>query len=488
MSQREVTRDRVTSEADLVSAVQESGPFDGLKSQRWRRAAVSHRFRDTEREIMNDNYFPSASLLESVRFTTQIAVPNVVQGLFRRRRRASELADSLGIDHRAVRFYEELVNRHEVPIYVRVGTTTMLLVHRPEDIAEVLQGSPDPFASDPDTKSKGMAHFQPDALTITRAPLWQNRRRFAEAILDAGSPPHRMAETFIHAVNEEADKLASSSITWEQINTTFQRLTRRVIFGDAAADDSEVTDLLTILMDEANNSPSTASPHLPELLDRVQHYIGRAEPGCLASLVGTAPKNEDTHPAGQLLHWMFAMGDTLPANVFRALALLASHHDHLDLVRDELAARSTSQEVTPEYLTACLHDTMRLWPTTVMFGRVTTRDTTLHGVHVPADTQILIYNLGNHRNRDRVAFADQFSPQEWISGNAAANWSFNFFSHGPQGCPGSGLALHLGTAVLARLIGRGFPRLYGATLSADRPLPPSLNVFDLEITINSRKV
>ena len=64
--------------------------------------------------------------------------------------------------------------------------TAALLVLATDDVHRVLEGSPDPFASDPEAKRKGMSHFQPDALTISRDELWENRRRFTETVLDTG--------------------------------------------------------------------------------------------------------------------------------------------------------------------------------------------------------------------------------------------------------------------------------------------------------------
>lgn len=430
--------------------------------------------------------FTQASTLDGIRFTAQIAVPNVVQGLFRRRRRVTGVATMLGTDTRAVRFYESLVRDKPGPIAIRVGKDQALLVHLPEDIQAVLEGSPDPFASDPDAKRKGMAHFQPDALTISRGALWENRRQFAEAILDTGKPLHRLAQTFLEAAYDEADILAGGEITWERINAAFQRLTRRVVLGDPAASDTEVTQLLETLLDEANSSPSGQSPNFPPFMAKLQHYVDAAAPGSLTSLIADAPQDGGTKPAGQLVHWLFAMGDTLPANVFRTLAVLASHRPQLAKVQSELSAAklTTAKGIAGlDYLAACLQDTMRLWPTTPMFARVTTRETQLRGVTVPAGTQVFIYNLGNHRNRDHVAFADRFAPDEWTTGTAAQNWSFNFFSNGPQGCPGAGLAVFLGTAVLARLLGHGTPWTNGKPLRDDAPLPHALDVFGLRISL-----
>ena len=46
-----------------------------------------------------------------------------------------------------------------------------------------------------------------------------------------------------------------------------------------------------------------------------------------------APSDDETDVPGQLIHWLFAMGDTLPTNLFRALALLATHRSYLPAMR-----------------------------------------------------------------------------------------------------------------------------------------------------------
>jgi cytochrome P450 len=430
--------------------------------------------------------FAEVSLVDGVRFTAQVAVPNVVQGIFRRRAKITGAATKIGADKQAVRFYEGLVRDKTEPFYIRVGKDKALLVHLAEDIRAVLEASPDPFASDPPPKLKGMSHFQPDALTISRGSLWENRRRFAVAILDTGQPLHQLAPEFLAAANEEADALVGQEITWERINAAFQRLTRRVVFGEPAADDTEVSDLLETLMDEANSASGGESEHFAPFMARVEGYVNDAAPGSLAGLVADAPQNADTKPAGQLVHWLFAMGDTLAANVFRTLAVLATHLPQLAVARTELADANleTAQGVSElRYLAACLQDTMRLWPTTPMFARVTAREANLRDATVPAGTQVFIYNLGNHRNRDRVSFADRFAPEEWTTGNASQSWYFNFFSNGTQVCPGAGLSVFLGTAVLARLLGHGTPFLTGAALSPDRALPHALDIFEMRVNV-----
>ena len=141
-------------------------------------------------------------------------------------------------------------------------------------------------------------------------------------------------------------------------------------------------------------------------------------------------------------HWLCATHDTLAISSFRCLALLASHEEQRTRALDDDA-----------YMEACLHEAMRLWPTTPMLARETTTDVDWNGATVPAGTQVLIVNTYFHRNPDTHEFADRFSPEAWIEGTAADDWSFNHLSHGPQGCPGSRLALFLGAKMLATVLG-----------------------------------
>jgi hypothetical protein len=147
---------------------------------------------------MVEQDFPHASVAEGVRFTAQVAVPNVIQGLFRRRRSAVAVASRTGADKLAAGFMAGLKRSHgEGPVWIRVGKDQALLLMGEQPIRRVLEGSPEPFASDPEPKKSGMAHFQPDALTISRNPKWEQRRAFAEAVLDTGQPAHRLADRFV---------------------------------------------------------------------------------------------------------------------------------------------------------------------------------------------------------------------------------------------------------------------------------------------------
>ncbi|MCW3040722.1 MAG: hypothetical protein JWM31_2627 [Solirubrobacterales bacterium] len=424
---------------------------------------------------------PSASLLDSVQFNQAVIIPNAVQGLFRRRPNAVGVATRLDLDGRGVRLMEGLRERYGPgPVWIRVMADRVLLCLQVEDVARVLDGSPHPFASDPAAKRKGMAHFQPDALTLSRGELWQNRRAFTESVLQTPAQAHALAGEFLDVVVEETDRtltgVGDGPLRFDDWHELFRRIVRRVVLGDAAAEDEELSDLLATLMSEANGLPSEPSPSYPDYVERLAGYVEAAEPGSLASLLAAAPQDVDTRVAGQVTHWLFALQDTLAVNAFRALALIAAHPAARAAVAQELEGEDAP------YLAGCLQEAMRLFPTTPLLSRETLVDLAWNGATVPAGTQVLIVNAFHHRDRAHVPYADRFAPQEWTAGDAARQRAFNHFSSGPQGCPGANLALLLGTAVLAQTL-RGLPGLRATDgaggLDPGRPLPHSLNPYAL---------
>ena len=437
---------------------------------------------------MADKDFPRASLAEGLRFTAQVAVPNVIQGLFRRRQKAVAVASKAGADRLAVSFMSGLKRSYgDGPVWIRVAKNEALLVLGAEPIRRVLGESPEPFASDPEPKKGGMAHFQPDALTITREPKWGPRRAFAEAVLDTGAPQHRLADRHAEICAEEAGRL-SGRVDFDAFNEAVRAATRRIVLGDAAGSDHELSTMLGELMDKSNPPGSGDDDLYQRFLAKLRGYVAAAEAGSLAGLIADAPA-PGGDAAGQVTHWLFALGDTLAINAARCLAVLASQTPIRGRVLEELggADLATGDGIAElKLLGGCLEEAMRLWPTTPMLSRETTRELDWDGVTVPAGTQILIVNTFNHRDASVHEFADSFAPDEWVSGEAASDWSFNHFSHGPQGCPGTGLATFVGKAFIATLLRDHDVHLLGQALEPGKPLPHGLDYFGLKFELTPR--
>lgn len=439
--------------------------------------------------------FPHASLLEGIRFTAQVAVPNVAQGLFRRRRTIAAVAGHTHADSLAIGFMEGLKRSYgEGPVWIRVGASEALLVLGRGPIRHVLEGSPDPFAADPEPKKSSMERFQPDALTISRGTEWEERRRFTDHVLDAGMSS--LAERFATVCAEEAAQLPYS-LDWDGWNRAVRRVARRVILGDEAADDDRLSEMLGELMDKANPPGQGDASLLARFSEALGRYVDAAAPEALVGLFATAPVGARTKPERQVTHWLFALGDTLAINAFRCLAVVAGGVSGVPGGDDSGGGASGggasgggaaggAADAIPE-LEAALHEAMRLWPTTSMLSRVTVRDSDWDGVRVPAGTQVLIVNLFNHRDRSVVSFADRFAPEAWLPGGSAVDdWQFNHFSHGPQGCPGTALAMLVGRVMLDTLVRDREVRLVSPDLDATRPLPRSLDYFGLRFELGPR--
>jgi cytochrome P450 len=433
--------------------------------------------------------FPHASLIEGLRFTAQVAIPNVIQGLLRRRPKAVAAATLAGADGLAIAFMRSLRRSYgDGPVWIRAGKDEALLLLGAEPIRRVLEHSPHPYAADPEPKRSGMRHFQPQALTISRQPEWAPRRRFAEAVLDTGRPVHRLGDQFASICLQEAQRLPSS-LDWEHFNEAIRRITRRIVLGDGAAEDRELTRTLGELMDRSN-PPARGDPALrSRLLAQLNAHLDRREAYSLAGVIRDAPETPDTDPAEQVIHWLFALGDTLATNAYRCLAVLAAEPGERGRVLAEIdrADPHTGHGIADlPRLYASLNETMRLWPTTPVLSRITTEAIDWDGIRIPKDTQLLIVNTFNHRDELTVPYANQFAPDQWLTGDAAERWSFNHFSHGPQVCPGIDLALFVGAGTIAGLLRERTPRLTAPKLSLKPPVPYALDAFAIRIEFDPR--
>lgn len=422
--------------------------------------------------------FPRATRIEGLRFTAEVALPNLIQGLFQRRRRLVWLVAKTGVENRGRSLLSRLRDTYgDGPTWVGGAK---LVVFGPDQIRFALASSPEPFAADPDPKRSGMRKFQPSALTISRDPVWSDRRRFTESVLDRAVDT--LGGRVDAVVGDEAARL-HGDLDFETFHATLRRMARRIVLGDAAMSDYVVTDQLSQLMRKAN-PPGRGDPGtLETFTTTLNRYVEQADPTGLVSLFADAPTTPDTDPAGQLPHWLFGLADTVAINVWRCLALLASHPGALGRVRDELSAGADRP-----YLQACLREAIRLWPTTAIISRVTTRTADWDGRDVPADTQVYVVNSFNHRDATRFDFADQFRPEAWLDGTLADGGTLNYFGNGPQRCPGAKLATQMGTAVLADILHRSEPAVTGVTLDPAGPLPYVMDHFAVRIRLSRRSV
>jgi hypothetical protein len=426
---------------------------------------------------------PRASVPDTARVLGTVLAPAVGQGPILRRPKVLGLLDRLDADRRAADLVRHLRASYSGgPLLLAVPGRPVLLLLTASQVREVLEGAPEPFTPASSEKAAALGHFQPHGVLISRGPVRQDRRRFNEAVLDVDRPVHHLGEHVVRVARDEVGALVSTSrfaggFGWDDWHAMWWRVVRRVVLGDDARGDTEVTELLDTLRGDANWAflrPRRGG--LRERFDeRLRIHLDRRQPGSLASVLPEVPAGEDTDPQGQVPHWLFAY-DAAAIVSIRALAVLATYERARERVHEE--ARSSAEDPTPllPFLRACVLESVRLWPTTLAILRETTADTTVAGCAVPRGATVVIHSSSFHRDSDTLPYADRFEPEVWLDGRARDEWSLVPFSGGPARCPGKDLVLMTTSAVLAALLERHDVGLAAGRLpAAGRPLPHTLD-------------
>jgi cytochrome P450 len=429
---------------------------------------------------------PKASLAESLRFVSAGLVPAVVRGLFKPRRGASKVLTQADADRRGAEALAAIRRKHGGQ-GARLLGGRMVTLWGVDALREVLDRSAVDFGSDAGAKAKGMAHFQPDALTVSRGEEWRNRRAFNEYVLATSERVHPDAERFLSVVADEVGALSvGDELTWPDFERLFDKITLRVVFGDRARDEEELTGLLEKLMEEANWIVGLGSDgEFHDFYGLLERQLLDPEPGSLVARIADAPQTDRTRVVHQIPHWMFATRDTLGANTYRALATVVGLGPVLERVREEMSGRDLSSPADVDgmrYLEGCLEEAMRLWPSTPLIARETTRSTSLVGCPLDEGTQVMILNVFNHRDAEQIPDAHRLRPERWMDGER--DYRFNHLSNGSQDCPGGALVLLLGKAVLARMLERFSLRLEEPALDADADLPYMLDFFSVRFGVS----
>lgn len=419
---------------------------------------------------------------DRLRVCAQVLGPLVALGPVIRRPLVGRTAQALQVDRRGWEVLSSLREHYgAAPVLVDVAGRTLAIVLSPEDVRRVLSESPDLFTPASREKRFALGGFEPDAVLISKPGLRPVRRRFNEDVLQPGVPVHRIGPALADIAAAEtgrllADLSPAGPLTWRAFSAMFWRVIRCVVLGDGARDAEQLTDLLGQLR-AAGNWSYLGRGHRARS-QRFQRELAlqlqRAEPGSLAGVLAATPAEAGADPYGQVPHWLFAF-DAAGIATFRALALLATHPGTLRRVREELAGPGTGRPPVFPLLRACVSESLRLWPTTLVLLRDSTSPTRWGDRSAPSGTGFVIVSSFFHRDRTVLDYADRFEPDGWLDGRAAASWSVVPFSGGPPVCPGRNLVLTVTSLVLAELLGRVTPVLTDPRrLDAGRPMPATL--------------
>ena len=423
-----------------------------------------------------------AGVLDTVRTVGTVVAPALLTGVIKRRPRAMWLAERLRLDRAALATMRHLRRRYGGrPVLLRTPIRPVAVPTVGADVGRVLAGTPDPFTAATLEKRAALRHFQPHGLLISKGAERAERRAFNEAVLEPARPMHDLAPRFVTVLNEEGHRMlaaadARGELDWDCYAQHFWAAIRRIVLGDHARDDHELTDLLGSLRRDANWAylHRRRRAAREEFLRRIENYVDDAWPGSLAAVVAETPAAPGVDRADQIPHWLFAF-DAVTIATFRALALLATHPTQEVPARSELEGLDLTRPQQLPYLRSCVLESVRLWPTTPAVLRETTRDTEWGA----RGTTEFIYTPFFHRDRD-TSYADSFRPGIWLDGTASGNPALVPFSAGPAQCPGRGIVLLAASTMLAILLEQHEFRLVDkALLSAERRLPATVDNFSM---------
>lgn len=425
---------------------------------------------------------PAVTPADATRAIAKILLPMAAGGAIARRPRAMRLVDRFDLDAGAIDEMRRLRAKYGPgPVQITPGRR-LALVLDPDDVHHILNNTPDPFRPDTKEKRGALEHFQPEGVLVSSPEERLKRRPLNEAALQSGQPVHDHAASMSKAISEETEALLghldfAGHLSWPPFAIAWWRMVRRITLGDSARDDSATTDGLLQLRQDGNTSylKPTRKKLRGEVLESIKGYVDRAEPGSLAEMVATVPAEAGAERHQQIPQWLFAFDAAAWATI-RALALLSNSPEAAAKVRAELAQAQDGRPDLP-YARAVILESLRMWSTTPLLLRETSRDTEWASGTLPAGTSLVIFAPFFHRDPEHLPEADAFTPELWMRERTDADWPLVPFSGGPAMCPGRNVVLMVSSLILSRLVseheftGPEFP---------SSAIPPSLDPFSLK--------
>jgi cytochrome P450 len=433
----------------------------------------------------------TASLMDTIGFLLGVVAPTVAKGVIIRRPAMVTLAERLDLDRRAVERMQRLRQTYGPgPVMLRLPYLRRAVILSPEHVHRVLDNSPEPFSPASDEKRAALSHFEPKVALISEGVERERRREVNDLVLESASPVHHMASRFLPVVEQEAARIldeahrSGDELTWPTFFDGWFRVVRRVVFGDGARDDRELTALVERLRSRANWAFAPKNHTLrARFFERLNGHLARAEPGSLAHVMARIPKAPGSAPDHQVPQWLFAF-DPAGMTTFRALALLAAHPFHAATAREEFSGRTGVAREKLPFLRSCILESLRLWPTTPLVLRQSLRETTWETGVMPADTGVIIFAPFFHRDDERLPYAHRFVPEIWDGDRPVDGWPHIPFSSGPVVCPGRQLVLLLTSNMLGLLLDQRNIRLQPPSrLQEGQPLPGTLSNYTLRFSL-----
>jgi cytochrome P450 len=423
--------------------------------------------------------FPSATPLESLRFMLTFNIPSLLSGIAALRHRSAVAVNRLGSLDSSATLFRTLRAKHGEVVWIRGLSGPVLLVLGTDGLSRFFEEPAAVLALDAPDKARNLNVFEPNGVIMSHGPIREERRRLNDEALAAGCPAHPDLKRFLAVTAEEVRAMLTSAqvhgaeLRYQQIESAFQRIARRCVLGDRAADDDDLTRWLVELRAASNwmglrRGLNKRTDRMYQRLGyRLRDYAATAGPDTLVGRVEALPTSPGADPLGQLHHWFLALEGIAPVAA-RTLLALAAHPGEQEAARTEAAAGRE-----PERYRACFWESLRLWPLVPSLLRVTRGDMHWEGVPLPLGTSVLTPIGFHQRDAAHVPAADRFFPERWLDDYGAADIDLRLspFSRGPGQCPGQQLAVRLGPVFCAEVLRDEQLTMMSPVLDSAEPMP-----------------
>ncbi|MFK0011250.1 cytochrome P450 [Streptomyces sp. NPDC091027] len=410
-----------------------------------------------------------------------------------RRRPAGTYASATAL--RALR-----ARRGDAPALLRLRSgESVLVLLDPQDLRRFYADPAGVLTADPPRSCRGADPGDPAGTGCSRGEPRAERREMTADALGADLPVHPAAGPILAALAEEARHLtAAGTLDLARARHAVHRAARRIVLGDAAADDGELAGWLAQLCagDKGLRGGRTRAARSVEdrARARIRQYArlagGTALVARAARHAGTTPHGEDgsgPDPADEARLWLLAM-DAVPETLLRTLLLLGAHPAEQDAAAAEAAAEVAAGPARGELprLRACVRESLRLYPVVPELVRITRTETEWRGVRHPAGTPVLLPAAFHQRDPERVPAAHVFVPGRWKNPGADQDIRMAPFGHGGGRCPGAQLGLMITAALCAEVLRTHRITDTRPSLDPVGPLPPTLDPQAVRLTLGRR--